>query len=350
MEKSALASNYAFITLGDWGGASLGGQDLKNVQSVSVRMAAIAEQANAQFIMNTGDNFYWCGIQNTSDFQIQTDFEKPFLSQSSLQIPWYSILGNHEYGYNVSAQIDYARMSDYWVMDDRYYTRRIEAVSGQFISFIFIDTSPCVSQYRSSSPSGWDPCGTTYPTCSLHSTDDDFEGECQFHQNIIEQDCSVQYEWFVTALAAVPHDDWLIVSGHHPIDEVDEADFTSALQNRGFSLYLNGHSHALTQYTIDNQGAYVTSGAGSLVNTPDQSRGVTLLKVDGQDISLPAEVGGEVTGASTSHSYQTVYNKKVAGFTLHTFASDFSYLVTDFVDYTGAVIHSFKVYKNGTVF
>ena len=39
-----------------------------------------------------GDNFYWCGIQSTSDPLIKTDYVDPY-SNSALQIPWYSALG-----------------------------------------------------------------------------------------------------------------------------------------------------------------------------------------------------------------------------------------------------------------
>ena len=83
------------------------------------------------------------------------------------------------------------------------------------------------------------------------------------------------------ALAAVPADDWLIVVGHHPIDELDVADFTTVLQKHGFDLYVNGHAHSLTQYTIDKAGAYVTSGAGSLAATSAASRQVTFEKTLG---------------------------------------------------------------------
>ena len=44
----------------------------------------------------------------------------------------------------------------------------------------------------------------------------------------------------------------MILSPNHPRDH-------------GFDLYLNGHVHTLTQYTLDGKGAYVTSGAGAMV-------------------------------------------------------------------------------------
>ena len=139
-------------------------------------MTKVAKASKPEFVLNTGDNFYWCGIQNTSDFQVKTDWLEPY-ADSSLQIPWYSILGNHEYGYNVQAQIDLSTKYPNWVMDDRYYTRRValDASKNIYLSFIFLDTSPCVAAYRTNDPDNWDPCMTEYPTCSMINTDDDFE-------------------------------------------------------------------------------------------------------------------------------------------------------------------------------
>lgn len=214
--------------------------------------------------------------------------------------------------------------------------------SGVYISFIFIDTSPCVKEYRSESKAGWDPCGSEYPTCSLTSDpDDQFEGPCEFHSQILEQDCGAQFAWFKKALANVDKNDWLIVVGHHPADEIDVEDFTTALQQRGIDLYLNGHAHTLTHYTIDGGGYYVTTGAGAMVPTEDQTthtpgKNRTHSKVLGLD--LPAYNG---------HSYKVVWNGRVAGFTRHTFNSDFSQLTTDYITYKGDIVHSFNQTKGG---
>ena len=301
------------------------------------------------FLLNTGDNFYWCGIQNTSDFQINADFVKPY---DELNLPFYSILGNHEYGYNVSAQLDYANMNPKWIMDDRYYTRRFELVTSAgttaYASIIFLDTSPCLTGYRSSNSANWDPCSSKYPTCSFDSTDDDFEGECQFNANINSQNCQTQYDWFVSALAAVPADDWLIVMGHHPLDEVNFVDFVAPLVSHGFGIYINGHSHTLAQYTIDKAGAWVTTGAGSMVDTTDQLSYNTAKKVRGENIDVE-DMRNAPEGMSTTHTYQTVFNSYTAGFTMHEFNSDFSQLTTSFVSYTGSVLHSFVVNKDGSL-
>ena len=203
---------YSFVSIGDWGGAALDGgldtdsQDYKNVMAVSKQMAATSATLDAQFVINTGDNFYWCGIKNTTDFQIEADFVQPYTGSESLQKKWYSVLGNHEYGYNVTAQLDYTNMSPYWYLPERYYTERItlDAKQEAYATMIFLDTSPCLWQYRNDNPANWDPCSTQYPTCSQSATADDFEGECEFHTNILTQNCPEQFTWFQNTLAAVP--------------------------------------------------------------------------------------------------------------------------------------------------
>ena len=49
-----------------------------------------------------------------------------------------------------------------------------------FATLLVLDTSPCVTDYRNSNPKYWDPCSTTYPTCSFGSSEDDFEGAARY--------------------------------------------------------------------------------------------------------------------------------------------------------------------------
>jgi len=63
----------------------------------------------------------------------------------------------------------------------------------------------------------------------LDDTNDDFEGECQFHQNILTQNCQEQYDWFqneiINASKTAGDDTLIIVMGHHPIYEINVLPF-----------------------------------------------------------------------------------------------------------------------------
>jgi predicted MPP superfamily phosphohydrolase len=327
----------------DWGGAAVSPSIKENVYAVANEMKKTVEATNAQFVISTGDNFYWCGIETVNDFQFQTDFVDPY---HELRLPWYNSLGNHEYAYNVSAQIEYSHVNEYWILPDRYYSKRLAVNEEQnvYMTIITLDTSPCISAYRSPNSSGWDPCSPSHPTCSFNDEDDDFEGPCDFHENILTQSCEDQYDWLAKTLEKVPTDDWLIIVGHHPVDEIDVLDFTSLLQNHNFDLYMNGHTHTLNQYTIDNAGHYITTGAGSLVSTDDQFTLITSKKAQGVK-SIDSSSSYRPNSEYNYHTYETVWNMKVAGFTSHSFNLDYTQLTTNFVSYTGEVIHSFTVKK-----
>ena len=52
-------------------------------------MAITATEIDPAFIVNTGDNFYWCGIQNSTDPQINVDFELPYAAPSLENLEWF---------------------------------------------------------------------------------------------------------------------------------------------------------------------------------------------------------------------------------------------------------------------
>lgn len=250
----SFGSTTSLIGIGDWGGYSLGGYHKDNVIAVSDQIQKDTRKYDA--ILNTGDNFYYCGIQSVNDQNINDDYVNLFETK---KIPFISSLGNHDYGYNVSAQIDLTNILTHWYLPKRYYSYTINDVD-----IIVLDTSPCVQDYRNNDPSKWDPCGTQYPTCTPYND----PKPCEFHQNILSQSCTKQFEWFsdiVQTRNNTNHTRPLIVIGHHPIFDIDVEPFGD-LVSKYANLYINGHAHILGSYTYLGETKYITSGAGSMVS------------------------------------------------------------------------------------
>tara|TARA_B110000208_G_C11703447_1_gene406692 strand:+ start:155 stop:1114 length:960 start_codon:yes stop_codon:yes gene_type:complete len=279
--------------------------------AVAKTLAASAETLNAQFLINVGDNFYYYGVSSVDDPQWQSTFENVYTA-ASLSIPWYSVLGNHDYGYNPDAQLQYkSPVKDRWVMPSRYYTKRVEiGSSGQYISFVFLDASPCQQAYRSEDKSGWDPCGGDYPG----------PANCSFHSNVLAQDCGAQLTWLKATVAKLPAEDWKMAISHAPFDELDVEDLTSVLQAAKFDIYLNGHVHNLAQYSLDDDlGTYIQSGAGCMVEIRNQQKAAEEHpEVEVVDKHVTYRALAEASG-NASHSYHQIFENKIAGFTTRKF-------------------------------
>jgi len=326
------ASAVTFVSLGDWGGAgiSTNPSDYHRLNEIHVakQLGKTMGAVDAKFLINTGDNFYYCGVHSVTDSLWNTDFENVFTEKATF-VPWYGVLGNHDYAYNTSAQLKYkSPNNDRWQLPSPYYTKRILLGGHQYATFIFIDTNPCIAKYRADDPSQWDPCSPKYSNECI----DPVSKSCDFHDHILAQDCDAQFAWFQKELAAVDEHDWLFVVGHHNAGEIDVQDFTGAMLASKMRLYLNGHTHAMKHYQMvgDNDVDFLTTGAGSMVYTPDQ------------DVCSSA---GCVQSDGSSHQEKELFYQKVSAFSVHTFSEDFSSLKTDIVGTDGATIYSFVTQK-----
>lgn len=244
------------LSVGDWGSAALGGYHLRNAENTADAMKIYASEYKPKLVLNTGDNFYYCGIHNTSDSQVSTDYIDLF---GNIGVPWYNTLGNHDYGFNPDAQLALNETIPNWVMDARYYHKRLvlddAGNESVVLNIIVLDTNPCIADYRGNDRAKWDPCSIQYPTCAP------IQGECMFHQNIIQQDCKTQLDWFNATLSSINasnNKEWVFVLGHHKADEIDVEDFQDLLNSNRVHLYLNGHNHNLEHYSIDGQAKYMT--------------------------------------------------------------------------------------------
>jgi hypothetical protein len=326
---TAAGAGAGFLSVGDWGSASLGGYHQRDAAGTAAAMKAYiaAHPASAAaFVLNTGDNFYYCGIRNTSDPQITEDYTNVF---GGMGVPWYNSLGNHDYGFAPEAQLALNETIPEWIMDARYYHRREVLPDGGgggggggggigiTVNIIVLDTNPCVRDYRGEDRKLWDPCGTQYPDCSPIAE------PCVFHENILSQDCDAQLAWAKGVLASIPinHTEWVFVVGHHKAEEINVADFqTTFLDDPRVHLYLNGHKHNLEHYSVNGQAKYMTTGAGGMVL-----------------------FGGDDRAGAGAPAVKSLWSKVVSGFSSHTFTNNGNTLTTEFWDVKkNETIYSFE--------
>ena len=329
------------LSVGDWGSAALGGYHLKNAENTANAMKIYTSEYKPKLVLNTGDNFYYCGIQNTSDPQISTDYVDLF---GNLSLPWYNALGNHDYGFNPDAQLELNQTIPQWIMDNRYYHSRIILDSDNnyknnynnnynnnnnntsvVLNIIVLDTNPCINDYRGEDRSKWDPCSLQYPTCAPA------QGECFFHENIVAQDCTSQLEWFNNTLSNIPPDEWVFVIGHHKADEIDAEDFQSLLDSNRVHLYLNGHNHNLEHYSINDQAKYMTTGAGGMVIIG--ANGHTNVKLHDNLDKIHHR----------KYQAKGIWSKIITGFSSHTFFDYGTKVKTDFWDVNQNILYSFTI-------
>ena len=110
-------------------------------------MGKVAETNDIEAILALGDTHHYMGIESIDDPLWMTNYELIY-NHPELQIPWYPILGNHEYRGNTQAVIEYSNRSRRWQMPSRYYSKVFEGDSTT-LRVVFIDTTPLIDKYHS---------------------------------------------------------------------------------------------------------------------------------------------------------------------------------------------------------
>lgn len=230
---------FNFLVVGDWG---RGGKD--NQGKVAERMGETAQSARSSFIASTGDNFYRLGVTSVDDRQWRTSFEEVYTHPGLRHLPWYPVLGNHDYGGSVKAQIDYKGPTGRWKMAGRYYPLLGGPSGSQDADFFFIDTVTWLGV-------------ESFPYYFLGS-------------DIRKEDQKLQAQWLVEALASSKAR-FKFVFGHHGIysigphgGQMQMKELDDVLRRFCVTAYIHGHDHCL--YHISHRGMhYICSGGGSQV-------------------------------------------------------------------------------------
>lgn len=239
--KGMTDGGFNFIIATDLG--RNGYYDQKHIANT---MGIVADMCDAKFIIATGDTFHYLGVQSTQDPLFVSNFETIY-SHPETQIPWYPVLGNHEYNGNSQALIDYSKVSRRWEMPDRYYAKSFKTKDDEVLDIFFIDTCPIIDRYREDT--------ANYP-------------------DVVHQDRDRQLSWLETQLfhSKAKHK---IVVGHHPIyadtnkpqsERLNMQKYVDPLLRKyGVDIYSAGHIHNFQHIRMPHSSVeYVVVASGSL--------------------------------------------------------------------------------------
>ena len=224
----------------------LGRNGYYDQKPIAELMGKMAETIDVEFVVAAGDVHHFEGVRSVQDPLWMTNYELIY-SHPDLMLPWYPVLGNHEYRGNTQAVIDYSNISARWEMPARYYTKVMEE-DGATIRLVLIDTAPLLDKYREDTEK--------YPDAG-------------------KQDMDKQLAWLDSVLASAK-EDWVMVVGHHPIyadtdkNESERSDMQkrvdSILRKHGnVDMYVCGHIHNFQHIRKpDSKIDYVVNTSGSL--------------------------------------------------------------------------------------
>lgn len=255
----------------------LGRNGYYHQKPIAELMGNMAENVDIECVIAAGDVHHFEGVRSVNDPLWMTNYELIY-SHPELMIPWYAILGNHEYRGNTQAVIDYSAVSARWNVPDRYYTFAMEN-DGVTVRFVMVDTAPLLDKYREDTEKYPDAC---------------------------KQDMNKQLAWIDSVLSAAK-EDWVLVVGHHPIyaetgkDDSERLDLQKRLdsvlrKHKNVDMYLCGHIHNFQHIRkADSNIDYVVNTSGSLsrkVKPVDGTKfcsgetGFSLISADKKELNL----------------------------------------------------------------
>ncbi|KAJ3308311.1 Tartrate-resistant acid phosphatase type 5 [Boothiomyces sp. JEL0838] len=270
VEKIAEVKSYdkvvKFQVVGDWGSTKDMAVDYIHQKLVGKAMSAFADADETDFIVSLGDNFY--GSKNNSDHGVASvtddkwtyDWLNVYNGDRINSIPWYAVLGNHDWYQNQAAQIAFSKANNRWFLDDYVYTRKI-TVAGKKVEFLYITTDLIYNGYNGKAGSGLAP--------AAKGTDTDNN----MRNNFIALGWTPENDTINKQLARIEEElqkgqdaDYYFVVGHEDMvtcagTPTSMVPLYNLFQKYKITSYMYGHKHELA-YKQDGPVFFLQSGAG----------------------------------------------------------------------------------------
>ena len=252
------AFHTSFLVVGNMG--EVDGEDYTIQEEVGREMAYVGALLKPDFVVSAGDNFLPSGLKEPADPRFNTTFTSVYAKWPSLQVDWYAVLGEHDYGEgNTNANgldessplhqmtsLNGENLGPYWKCCGG---RRVGFVVKQHkdLDLFFVDTSPLVHKYYNKP---W----AAYQGGILAERPKQ-DAQLDLLESQLEQSKA----------------SWKIVVGHHPIrsnglsgDTPELERLREILKRHGVCIYLSAHDLALQDIEDEDKGHlhYVGSGTG----------------------------------------------------------------------------------------
>jgi len=247
MEKLVqLEGKFTYLIASD-----LGRNGYYDQKPIAEMMGVVARITDLEFVAALGDVHHFRGIQSVDDPLWQTNYEWIY-KHPSLMLPWYPLLGNHEYEGNTDAVVEYSNVSRRWDMPSKYYAKTFDVSdeSDAKALLLWIDTPRLIDKYR-----------------------DDSEEWADIQSASIEKELN----WIDSTLSASDAK-WKIVMGHHPVyagtykDDIERTDLQKRLQplldKYKVDISIGGHVHNFQHIQVEGSDVdyFINSSASQTRN------------------------------------------------------------------------------------
>ena len=214
-------SDISFVCFGDWGSGE------PSQINVARALSNYYLSTPFQFVCGLGDNFYPRGI--TVDNYHKIMLERFTQIYRSIPVPFYMILGNHDYLGDPLLQCQLSLLDNRWHLPTPYYEFHIQSPTGCLIKFIALDSESLQKKTKESEE---------------------------------------QYQWIKTQLQQTRDKvHWTFVMSHHPLvssgshgnaTNYYSQKLTKLLSDYPVDVVMSGHDH-------DKQITKLSSGATQII-------------------------------------------------------------------------------------